>query len=337
MYFQNSPRNVAVICTLMLVLLSMLVGIDTADGADDDDSDEHGNVFSLCDRTYWYWALLHGPCWNSLIKLQATSTWIDITVIIGYALMLLCAVALLLYRNTKLFKKDLRESFYWKMIIIIAIVMIFMVSLKAYFFYQLYSTSARPEQANSISSQLSNSFQQYGHNEYITRAWQNTMLGGCCCGLHGYQDFTNIGVDVPPQCGCYDGDQQHYLYKGCTNGYIPGSFPLSTCTASPNSSFTNAGCLSFVVNKVDDTAKYGAVVHIAIVVVSAVVIILICDPIGNTLATIDDDGDSANQQIPQNRYKRKQKKKSTYSFKGSLTKKLVRMRLRARMIYSLKQ
>ena len=313
----SSPRNIAVICTMMLVLLSMLVGIDTAYGADEADSDEHGNVFALCDRTYWYWALLHGPCWNSLIKLQATTTWIDITVIIGYALMLLCSVVLMLHRYTKLFGKDLRESFYWKMIIIIAIVMIFMVSLKAYFVYQLYSTSARPEQANSISSQLSNSLQQYGHNEYIRRAWQNTMRGGCCCGLYGYQDFTNIGVDVPPQCGCYDGDQQHYLYKGCTNGYDPHSFPLSTCTALPNSSFTNA--------------------IFAIVVVSAVVIILICDPTDNTKATIDDDGDLTNQQIPQNRYKRKQKKKSTYSFKGSLTKKLVRMRLRTKMIYWLKQ
>ena len=326
MHFQNFPRNIAVICTLMLVLLSMLVGIDTAGGADEADCDEHGNVFSLCDRTYSNWARLHGPCWNSLIKLQATTTWIDITVIIGYALMLLYSIVLTLHRYTKFLKIDLGDVFYRKVIKIITIVMIFMVSLKTYYFSELYMTSARPEQANSISSQLSNSLQQYGHNEYLTEAWQNTMQGGCCCGLYGYQDFTNIGVDVPPQCGCYDGDEQPYLYKGCTNGYEPDSFPLSTCTASPNTSFTNAGCLSFVVNKVDDTAKYGAVVHIAIVVVSAVVILL-------SVQTMDDEADSANKKLPQ----KKQKKKTAYSFKGSLSKKLVRIQIRARMIYSLKQ
>ena len=157
------------------------------------------NASSSCDRRGIHWVQLYGPCWNSLIKVQATTTWMDITLPIGYALMLLCSIALILYRCTKLSKKYQVERFYENIIKIIATVMIVTAIIKACFFAHLYLPATRAAQTDAISSQLSKSLLKYGHDENITRAWQNTMRECCCCGLHGYQDFTNIGVDVPPQ------------------------------------------------------------------------------------------------------------------------------------------
>ena len=315
---------IAMIYSWMVGLPSILI---TSGSADIGRTDEHGSFFSMCDREGWKWVQLDGHCWNNLIKLEATTTWMDITVIIGYALILFCSVALILYKCTKLSKKYPLGRFYDNVIVIIAIVMMFMVILKACFLSQLYLTSARPEQTNAISSQLSKSLLQYGHDENITRAWQNTMREGCCCGLHGYQDFTNIGVDVPPQCGCYDEKEQPCLYKGCTRRYNSGSHKLSDCTAAPNTNFTNAGCLSFVEDKVDHSTKLLAVFQFVTVVLS-VVFILVNYATTNKTDTRDSEADSDKGQVAQ----KKTEKKTVYSYSGSLSKILVRIRLRERMM-----
>ena len=315
MYFQKHIWDIGYICILGLAVLLILVVCDTADG-------EHATSFSSCDRNGWKWVQLYGPCWNSLTKLPATTTWMDITVIIGYVLMLFCTVALGLYRCTKLPKKYQLERCYRNVMVMIATVMMFTVILKACFFSQLYLTSARPEQANVISSQLSKSLLQYGHDDVITRAWQNTMRDGCCCGLNGYQDFTNIGMDVPPHCGCYDEEEQPCFYKGCTRRCISNLNRLSDCIASPHTNFTNAGCLPFVVDKVDGTTKSVAVAQVVSVMVSAV-IILVISARASKKDTLDGDADSAEGQSPQ----KKSEKKTVYIFKGSLSKKLVRIRI----------
>ena len=116
-------------------------------------------------------------------------------------------------------------------------------------------TRASTMQTNAISSELSKSLLKYGKDAYTTRAWQNTMREGCCCGVHGYQDFANIGMNVPLHCGCYDEEEQPCFYKGCTQRHNSDLNRLSECTASPNTTFTNAGCLSFVVDKVDGTTS----------------------------------------------------------------------------------
>ena len=316
MYFQYHPWAVAFTCILTISFLLRLVVVDTA-GSGTPGTEEHGSWLSSCDRRGWKWAQLYGPCWNSLIKLQASTTWMDITLPTGYTLMLLCSVALVLYRCTKLSKKYPMEWIYLAIIVIITIVMIVIIFLKCIFFSQLYMTCARPEQAKSISGQLHKSLMKYGHDEDITRAWQNTMREGCCCGLHGYQDFNNIGVDVPLQCDCFYKEEQPYLYKGCTQIYNSDSYNHSQCTAPHFTKLTNVGCFSFVVDKVDDATYYVKVVQILIVFFSSVSILVIAMPMGFMLH----DAYSANRQIPQMEHK----KKSVYMFKGSLSKKLVRI------------
>ena len=289
----------------MLAVLPMLIVYGTVYA-------DHGGLFSSCDRSRWKWVQLYGPCWNSLIKLQVTATWKDITVIIGYALMLLWSAAVALNRCTRVCKNYAIEHIYWKVIVSIAITIIFTAILKAFYFSQQYLTSARPVQTNAISSELSTSLLQYGHDDDITRAWQNTMREGCCCGVYGYQDFTNHDVDIPPHCGCNVKEQQPYLYKGCTRRY--------DCTASLNTNFTNAGCLSFVVDQVDSTAKSVAAVQFVTVVISVVLILThVCLPTANKNVTMNDDANLANKQIPQMRYE----ENTVLFFKGSLSKKLV--------------
>ena len=322
--FQICLLSIAGICTLILVYLSLMIARDPAGRADDGGTAND----SKCDRSGWKWVQLYGPCWNSLIKLQATwatsiYVWIDFTVIIGYALMLLCSVTLLLYQCTKISNKYPMERFHQTAfaIAIIGIVIMLMVYLKSCFFLLLYVSSARSGQADVISSQLSKSLLQYGHDDNITRAWQNTMREGCCCGLHGYQDFTNIGMDVPPHCGCYDEEEQPYLYKRCTR--VTRQYN-SDCTAALNTKFTNAGCLSFVEKKVDSSTKYVAEVQLFSVIVAAVGVLLIS-------ALLCDNCESTKRHIPQN----KSESKTVYSFKGSLAKKLVCIILRAMIIYYL--
>ena len=326
-----SPWYVGLICFFMFPMLRQAIVHDTAGNSG---TDEHGNYFSLCDRDGWKFAELDGPCWNSLFKLQATTTWIDITFFIGYALMLFCSVALMLYRCTKFSKRYPVERFYRIVTVAIAILMLLTAIYKDSSFYKLYMTRSRPVQANAITSQLSKSLLQYGHDDNITKAWQNTMREGCCCGLHGYQDFTNIGVDVPPQCGCYDEDKQPYLYKGCTRRYNSDSHKQSACTIAPNTNYTNAGCLSFVEDKVDDSTNFAARVQFVCVLFSTVFIFLLILFVNADLqSTEDDDADSDNGQIPQIKHD----KNTAYSFKGSTLKKLVRIRIRARIIYSYKK
>ena len=325
----------------MLLLLSMLIVYYYTPGNGVDGG--YDNAFSSCDRSGWRWAQLYGPCWNSLIKLQPTTTWIDIAVIIGFALILLCSIALVLCRYTKLSKKYPIERFFQKVIAIIPIVILFLPILIACFFLQLYMTSSRPMQTKAISSQLSKSLLQYGHDDNITRAWHNTMRDGCCCGLHGYQDFINIGVDAPPHCECYDEEEQHCSYKGCTRQHNSDSYRQSECTASLNSNFTNAGCLSLVEDKVDSTTKYlientkTQVPFVAVYVLLIAVIVSMKQHHDNVYGktTIDGYANSAKwQQIPQT----KNEKETVFRIKGStLPKILVRISIKARIIYSSKQ
>ena len=316
----------------MLVLLLMLIVYYTPGNGVDGG---HDNALSSCDRSGWRWAQLYGPCWNSLIKLPATTTWIDITVIIGFALMLLCSIALVLCRYTKLLKKYPVERFYQKVIAFMLIVILSLVILKACLFSRLYMTSARPVQTNAISSQLSKSLLQYGHDDNITRAWYNTMRDGCCCGLQGYQDFINIGVDVPPHCECYDEEEQLCSYKGCNRQHNSDSYRQSECTGSLNSNFTNAGCLSFVVDKVDSTTKSVAVVQFVTVVLVGLYILMALYPVtAYVKTTIDEDADSANSLI-----RKMDNENETFNRvkDSTLLKKLVRISIRAKMICSSKQ
>ena len=192
-------------------------------------------------------------------------------------------------------------------------------------------TFSRPVQANAISSELSKSLLQYGHDDNITRAWQNTMREGCCCVLHGYQDFTNIGMDVPPQCGCYEEKEQPYLYKGCTRRYNSDSHKQSACTTAPNTNYTNAGCLSFVEDKVDSSTRFAGAVQFVCVLLSTVFIfLLVLFATADLESTKDDDADLAKEEIPQIKHE----KNTAYSFKRSPLTTLVRTRIRARIIYS---
>ena len=323
-----SPLYVGLMCIWMLLMLRQVIVYDTAGNSG---TDEHDSLFSLCDRDGWKFAQLYGPCWNSLFKLPATTTWIDITFFVGYALMLFCSVALVLYRCTKFSKRYPVEGFYQIVTVVITILMILTAIYKDSNFSQLYMTRSRPVQANVITSQLSKSLLQYGHNDNITRAWQNTMREGCCCGLHGYQDFPNVGVDVPLQCGCFEEEEQPYLYKGCTRQYNSDSDkqPACTCTAAPTTNFTHAGCLSFVVDKVDSSTWFAAVAQFVCVVFSAVfILICILFATANMKATDNGDDDSVKGQILQIKHE----KNTDYSFKESLLKKLVRITIKTRMI-----
>ena len=321
-----SPWYVGLICFCMLPMLRQVIVYDTAGNSG---TDEHGNYFSTCNREGWKFAELDGPCWNSLFKLPATTTWIDITLFIGYTLMLVFSLALILYRCTKFSKRYPLERSYRIVTVVIAILMLLTAVYKDSKFSQLYMTFSRPVQANAITSELSKSLLQHGHDSNITRAWQNTMREGCCCGLHGYQDFTNIGVNVPPQCGCYEEKEQPYLYKGCTRQYISDSHKQSACTAAPSTNYTNAGCLSFVEDKVDNSTRFAAGVQFVCVLCSTVFIfLLILFANADLQSTEDDDVDLDKRQIPQIKHE----KNTAYSFKGSTLKKLVRMRIRARII-----
>ena len=205
----------------------------------------HGGPWSMCDRSGWRWVQLHGPCWTSLIKLQADTTWYDIIHMTGYAGVLLCSLIVVLLRCTRCSKKHSIEKCCSRIILVLGFAMNLSACGNLYIYVQQYKLS--DNMAITIYGQLSESLQFYDNDDTITRAWQNTMLDGCCCGMQGYQDFTNIGMEVPPHCGCYE-EQQPGLYDGCTQRSKDG------CTASPNTNFTNTGCLEFVFHNVSENA-----------------------------------------------------------------------------------
>ena len=275
----------------------------------------HGGPFSSCDRSGSRWVDLDGPCWNSLIKpQQPTATRTDIILLTGYALILLCTIAIVLYRCTRLSKKYPIESV--GQIVILCLTILIVVTAIAE--VSCFSEIGRPTYSlkDTIRNQLSESLVQYGHDDHITRAWQNTMREGCCCAVHGYRDFTFKDKDVPPQCGCYDEEQQPDVHKGCIQ---QKNFYLHTrdgCTAEYNTNFTNANCQSFIGDKIDDTTESMRVAQLVCVVVSSVCILL-CSVSTTRKFIMDDDADVESGSNEGQRPQIKRKMKTVYRFKRS--------------------
>ena len=298
--FQNNPCGVTFLCILSLGVISKLITYRAAG---------HGGPGSMCDRSGWRWVHLHGPCWTSLIKLQADATWYDIIHLTGYAEALLCSLIVVLLRCKCCSKMPSIERCFRRIILTLGFVMVLSAFGNLYIYVQQYKLS--DHMAVTISGQLSESLQLYGNDDIITRAWQNTMLDGCCCGMQGYQDFTNIDMEVSPYCGCYK-EQQPDLYKGCSQLSRIG------CAAEPNTNITNKGCLEFVFHNTSDNAMTITGIQIMFTFLTCAAFIkftanakVVCI----YTATSADDF----EEISQN----KQEVEPVYIFKGPLLLKLV--------------
>ena len=292
-------------CMLVLAVLPILILYRAAG---------HGGPGSLCDRAGWKWVKLWGPCWNSLITLPATTTWYDITILTGYGSILLCLITTIVLRCTASSKKSCVERCCNRIIVGVSF-LIMVLTIGVYFCFEHLQAPDISEA--DVSNQLLEALQVYNHDDVITRAWQNTMRDGCCCGVHGYKDFTDIGMEVSVHCGCYDERQSPALFEGCFIGSYLG------CTVADNTTFTSAGCLEFVVENVALNTGVMTVILFVFVMFCSGVIFASADCY-NVDCTFGGDGVTV-AGVHEDALQRKIEIKSVYSFKGSLLRKLVRI------------
>ena len=208
----------------------------------------HGGVGSMCDRSGRRWVQLDGPCWNTLISLPETTTWLDIIPLTGHAAILVCLIVAIASRWRKCQKKYNVES--WCNIIISALAAAMIAAISGGFFLSLVFNS-NDKTAETVSDQLSESLQAYDSDKDIKLAWQNTMRDGCCCGVRGCQDFTDLAVSVTPSCGSHE-------YEDTVS----------------NTNITDIGCLDFVLKNVESNSIIIAAFQYIVVMISSFVLLI---------------------------------------------------------------
>ena len=251
-------------------------------------ADGLGGPGSMCDRSGWRWVQLDGPCWNSLVSLPETTTWLDILTLTGHAGVLVCLIVAFASRWRKWLKNNVEK---WCDIIINTLATAMVGSILLGLFLQLLSNS-NDHTAETVTDQLTKSLKAYESDKAIKLAWQNTMRDGCCCGVRGCQDFTDLGISVTPSCGSHE----HENTVSRTN-------------------IADIGCLDFVLKNVQFNSMIITSLQYIIVIFSSFVLMTRCPAHGNVQVSV---GEYDAQHLVG-----KLKSKELYRCIGSLQVKLV--------------
>ena len=222
----------------------------------------NGGPGSFCDRSSWRWVQLDGPCWNSLVNLSDGYGWVDIILLTGYCGISACAITVLIRKYAKCAPNLFVEGFVYRLVVALTIFMlIFVIGLACF-----RRPSISRDEVNIISSQLLDSLDLMDGN--VTRAWQNTIRDGCCCGVFGRQDFVDRMMDVSPYCRCDAHEWEAPIcYPGC---YASSS---QSCTADANTTYSKFGCLEYVMEKIQDSKDVMATIQYMSVFITTALIL----------------------------------------------------------------
>ena len=97
-----------------------------------------------------------------------------------------------------------------------------------------------------VHDKLKASLYQYDNNNPdVKTIWDNTMIGGCCCGANSYRDFLEIGKEIPVSCKCKPASPpKGNYYTTCYNEHI-------YCDNDATYNVTSRGCFDYIMWQVE--------------------------------------------------------------------------------------
>ena len=108
-----------------------------------------------------------------------------------------------------------------------------------------------------VRDQLEYSMDMYNNNyPDIKRSWDNIMKDGCCCGVHSYKDFLELGKEIPVYCKCIPPRTEGYGY-GHETCY--GNADIF-CNNVPEYNVTSSGCFRYIKRHIQHYRKQ---IHVA--------------------------------------------------------------------------
>ena len=166
--------------------------------------------------TSWIFTYNLRPCWSDLGSFTPEYNRSLNAMILTQFVLLLVGFLINLITIVKLYKNPLKglgpDGLYKKLLVLVlsqtmrAIVMLMYqivicsVVIIIYFILRSVVDLSSPDLRHNVHSQLTDSLPRYNEDGFLLReAWDNTMADGCC-GVDGYQDFSNLNMSIPSVC-----------------------------------------------------------------------------------------------------------------------------------------
>ena len=144
--------------------------------------------------------------------------------------------------------KDIMDSIRYAMINALCALVFFAGAIV--FFNGLRSSIYSSELRNIIRVQLKASLARYNEDGFQLReAWDNTMADGCCCGVDGYQDFSNVNMSIPSVC-------QTEAYSGCQF-----SKEARIVSVDGNATFSH-GCVDLIMSHINSIEELSTLIFL---------------------------------------------------------------------------
>ena len=156
------------------------------------------------------------PCWSDLVSFTPQYNIIINAMILMQCVLLLVGFVLNLTTVVKLYINPLKlpesDDFFkktnmlfmcqTKRALVMVMCQIVICSLVILIYFNLGSLVYlfSPDLRHTVHSQLTDSLPRYNEDGFLLReAWDNTMADRCC-GVDGYQDFSNLNMSIPSVC-----------------------------------------------------------------------------------------------------------------------------------------
>ena len=196
------------------------------------------------------------PCWTDLASYTCSNlqmNWFDYIILVSsYGLLvwwLHVIMYIILYFKNPAMGTDIVDSMLVAMSHAMCSLLFFAGAIV--FFNGLRSSIYSPELRNIIGLQLKTSLARYNEDGFhLRKAWDNTMREGCC-GVDGYQDFSNVNMSIPSVC-------QTELYSGS-----PISKEVRIVLVDGNATVSH-GCVDSIMSHIQSIGERSTLIYLII-------------------------------------------------------------------------